>query len=60
MSKPVLDFIASKIGEKNKLISELRARIKANRDLIDEWQKELEGHLAEITELKSDKDKVEK
>ena len=60
MSKPVLDFIAGKIGEKNKLISELRARIKANRDLIDEWQKELDGHLAEITELKGDKDKVEK
>ena len=60
MSKPVLDFIALQITERNKLIAELRLKIKGNRDQIDAWQKELDGYLQDIADLKSAKEKIEK
>ena len=60
MSKPVLDFIALQITERNKLIAELRLKIKGNRDQIDAWQKELDGYLQDIADLKSAKEKMEK
>ena len=60
MSKPVLNFIALQITERNKLISELRLKIKGNRDQIDAWQKELDGYLQDIADLKSAKEKIEK
>jgi len=60
MSKPVLEFIAVQITEKNKLVVELRSKIKGSRDQIDAWQKELDGYLQDITDFKSAKDKIEK
>ena len=60
MSKPVLDFIAYQISEKSKVIAVLRENIKNNRNAIDAWQKELDGYLQDIADLKIAKEKIEK